>query len=310
MFLSKDFIETAEGLIFAVVAPGMEQGKVLCFLRYVNKDNSGWKKVTTEQANFFLKQHYPEYLHYSLVLDAHLHAVTTGRIIKHHQSKLRLQQIMHENQLDVVERDLFKLCGLLQQQDLDLTQMGITGSLLIGVQGHSSDIDLVCYGRTVFHQCRAITRTLIAQNQLQVLSDDDWWQSYDRRSCDLTYSEYVWHERRKINKAVINGRKFDLSFIDDLAHSEVTTYQKRGAITLQCLVIDDTHAFDYPAEFKVDHEEFDTIVSFTATYTGQAIKGEIVEVSGIVEQSQEGIRRIVVGSSREAHGEYIKVVRA
>ena len=58
MFLSKDFIETAEGLIFAVVAQGTEQGKVLCFLRYV-KDDDGWKKVSTEPANAFLAHYYP-----------------------------------------------------------------------------------------------------------------------------------------------------------------------------------------------------------------------------------------------------------
>jgi len=36
MFFAKDFIETAEGLIFALVAPGLEEGKALCFLRYVH----------------------------------------------------------------------------------------------------------------------------------------------------------------------------------------------------------------------------------------------------------------------------------
>ncbi len=309
MFLSKDFIETAEGLIFAVVEHSTEQGKALCFLRYV-KDDVGWKKVTTEPANAFLKQHHPDYLHYSPVLDAHLHAVAINRIVKHHQPKQRLQQIMQANQRDAIEHDLFQLCDLLQQHGLDLTQIGITGSILVGVQKQSSDIDLVCYGRAVFHQCRAITRELIEQGQLQELNDNDWQESYQRRSCELSFADYVWHERRKTNKAVINGRKFDLNFIDELKRSETTSYQKCGAIKLQCKVIDDTHAFDYPAEFKIDHEQFDAIVSFTATYTGQAIKGETVEVSGIVEQTQQGVKRIVVGSSREAHGEYIKVIRA
>jgi len=309
MFLSKDFIETAEGLIFAVVSQDIEQGKVLCFLRYVN-NSPGWKKVTTEPANAFLKQHYPDYLHYSPVFDAHLHAVAIDRIVIHHKPKQRLQQIMQTNQQDKIERDLFRLCGLLQQQGLDLTQIGITGSLLVGVQKQSSDIDLVCYGRDIFHQCRAITRELIEQEKLQELNANDWQQSYQRRSCDLSFADYVWHERRKTNKAVINGRKFDLNFIDELKRSEATSYQKCGVITLQCTVIDDTHAFDYPAEFKIDHEQFDAVVCFTATYTGQAIKGEVVEVSGIVEQTQQGVKRIVVGSSREAHGEYIKVIRA
>jgi len=308
MFLSKDFIETAEGLIFAVVAEGNEHGKVLCFLRYV-KDNAGWKKVSTEPANAFLANYHPVYLHYSPTLDAHLHAVAIERIIKHHQPKQRLQHIMQSDQQDAIERDLFQLCELLQQYGLDLSKVGITGSLLVGVQNKNSDIDLVCYGRAVFHQCRAITSELIEQEQLQALNDNDWQQSYQRRSCELSFADYVWHERRKNNKAVINGRKFDLNFIDDSARSESPGFQKCGAITLQCAVIDDTHAFDYPAEFKIDHEEFDAIVSFTATYTGQAVKGETVEVSGIVEQTPQGVKRIVVGSSREAHGEYIKVIR-
>jgi uncharacterized protein len=309
MFFSKDFVETAEGLIFAVVAQGEEHGKVLCFLRYV-KDNPGWKKVSTETANAFLKQHHPEYLHYSQPLDADLHAVAMERIIKHHRPKQRLRQLMQANQLDAVERDLFQLCELFRRHGLDLTQIGITGSLLVGVQKHASDIDLVCYGREVFHQCRAITRELIAQQKLQELNDQDWRESYQRRSCELSFADYVWHERRKSNKAIINGRKFDLNFIDDSLRSESMSYQKCGSIKLQCAILEDKHAFDYPAEFKIDHAEFDAIVSFTATYTGQAVKGETVEVSGVAELTPQGLKRIVVGSSREAQGEYIKVIRA
>ena len=307
MFFAKDFIETAEGLIFAVVERGLEDGKALCFLRYVLTP-SGWKKYQTVEANAFLKTNHPEYLHYSLVLDAHLHAVASERIVKHHQPKHRLQQIMQSDRRDAVERDLFRLCELFEQHGLDLAHTGVTGSILVGVQNHGSDIDLVCYGRDVFHQCRAITGKLIELEALQELNEQDWRQSYDRRSCELSFDEYVWHERRKTNKAVINGRKFDLNFIDHCASAEAVSYQKCGAITLQCRVIDDTHGFDYPARFKIDHEQVDTVVSFTATYTGQAVSGEVVEVSGVLEQTEQGVKRIVVGASREAHGEYIKVI--
>jgi predicted nucleotidyltransferase len=231
------------------------------------------------------------------------------RIVKHHQPKQHLQALMQARQHDAIESDLFQLCNLLQQGGLDLTQTGITGSLLIGAQQANSDIDLVCYGRATFHQCRNITRELIARQQLHELDDIDWQASYQRRSCDLSYSDYVWHERRKYNKAVINGRKFDLNFIDDSLKPDLARYQKGEAISLECLITDDTQGFDYPAEFKIAHEHIDAIVSFTATYTGQAFKGETVQVSGIVEQNQYGIKRIVVGSSREAHGEYIKVLR-
>lgn len=307
MFLTKDFIETAENLVFAVVADGLEQGKVLSFLRYV-QEGTERKKYASHEANHFLQQHYPEYLHYSPVLDTHLHAIPMERIVTHYQPKQSLQTILHKTRPDKVEQDLIDLCRLLQAHGLDLNQCGVTGSLLIGAQQHSSDIDLVCYDRSVFQHCRELLAKLIIRNRLQELHERDWQQSYQRRDCELSFTDYVWHEQRKLNKALINGRKFDLSLINP-CHSPASNYQKCGAMTLQAQVIDDTAAFDYPAEFKINYPQISSVVSFTATYTGQAVNGEIIEASGLVEQNAQGIKRLVVGSSREAHGEYIRVIR-
>lgn len=307
MFFPKDFIETAEGLLFAVVDPHPEQGKVLCFLRYVN-ENGHWRKLATDAANAFLMCHYPSYLHDSKVLDAKLHAVEAGRIIRHHQPKHRFQAIMQSDHHDAIERDIFVLGELLRRQGLDLSGLGVTGSLLIGVQKASSDIDLVCYGRDVFQQCRNIVRELIGQGMLQTLNDSDWQESYQRRDCSLSYEDYVWHERRKLNKALVNGRKFDLNLIDHNLLGKSKKYQKMGSITLTCRIVDDTFSFDYPAVYKIEHDTIGAIVCFTATYTGQAKTGEVVEVSGMLEQTPQGDRHIVVGSSREAAGEHIRVI--
>jgi predicted nucleotidyltransferase len=176
------------------------------------------------------------------------------------------------------------------------------------VQQPSSDIDLVCYERGVFQHCRELLRELIAQNLLQNLNEQDWQEAYQRRDCALGFADYVWHELRKFNKALINGRKFDLSLINP-CNSPSSNLQKCGSMILQAQVIDDVAAFDYPAEFKLNHPQISAVVSFTATYTGQAVNGEIVEASGLVEQNHEGFKRLVVGSSREADGEYIRVIQ-
>lgn len=305
----KDFIETAEGLVFAVVMPTVEQDKVLCFLRYLTHD-SRWKKIDTKQANAFLKQHHPQYLYYSPVLDAHLHAVPLEDIAAHHQPKQRLQQLLQSRHNDLIEADAVQLCDFLQANAVNMAQLGITGSLLIRAQHPESDIDLVCYQKQTFQNCRQVVKSLIEQGRLQNLSATDWQEAYSRRDCSLSFAEYVWHEQRKYNKAMINGRKFDVSLVNDQAPSNTETYQKCGSITLQCKVIDDSMAFDYPAEFAVDDDQIGAVVSFTATYTGQTQCGETIEVSGVLERNQHGVKRIVVGSSREAYGEYIRVIHA
>lgn len=313
-YLAKDFLETAEGLCFAVVQSGTErsndQDKILCFLRYVLQLDGGksyWRKVGTQDANSFLRTHYPEYLHYSAALDVAIHAVDCEKIQRHHRPRQRLQAILHSSCHDSVEQDLAKLCRLLQKNGLDLTKTGVTGSLLIGAQQAQSDIDLVIYDRENFHKARKITQNLITNDQLGALNDSDWQEAFVRRSCTLNLLQYVWHEQRKFNKAMINKRKFDLNYVTEEIAKPVI-YRKLGAITLQCKITDDWYSFDYPAIYAIDHAEIKSVACFIATYTGQALTGETVEISGLLEQSEQGEKRIIVGSSREALGEYIKVI--
>ncbi len=306
-YLPKDFIQTTEGLVFAVVDQGLEQDKVLCFLRYVQQGSS-WRKLGTQEANQLLAEHYPQYLFFSQVKSAALHAVNVQSILIHHQPKQRLQDLLAKKNPDIVEQDLLELCQMLLAQGVDLKSIGITGSLLIGAQNLNSDIDLVVYGREKFHQLRGLIQQLIQHCQLQQLAEQDWLESYQRRQCDLSYADYVWHEQRKYNKALINNRKFDLNLLELSSEAESSSYQKKGMILIQATVLDVQYGFDYPARFLIEHEQASEVVCYTATYTGQAEQGECIEVSGQLEVSSTGQARILVGSSREAEGEYIKVL--
>ncbi len=309
MYLAKDFIETSEGLVFAVVESGEESGKILCFLRYI-RNNENWEKLNTEQANLLLRKDYPEYLYYSQTKQAHCHAVALDKIDKHHEPRKRLKKLLLNSVTnDVVESDLVKLCNLFNKYGLDLEELGVTGSILIGAQKLSSDIDLVFYSRKMFNRARDITKKLIQHGDCFELNETQWMESFDRRSCELSFKEYIWHEKHKFNKAIINHRKIDFSFVSKTIQRETTiNYKKLEKVQLKVQIIDDTLAFDYPAEFLIQHQQISSIVSYTATYTGQAKVGEWVEVAGMLEQDNKGVKRIVVGSSREAKGEYIKVI--
>ncbi|MGY6278352.1 hypothetical protein [Methylomonas sp. MgM2] len=307
-YQAKDFIETEQGLLFAVVSDGLECGRVLCFLRYAYLSGQ-WRKLATDNANAYLNRAFPDFLHYSEVLDTYLHSVGENEIVRHYQPKSMLQQLLQEETTDPVILDLQALCELLEVNRLELDHFGVTGSLLVGMQNHGSDIDLVCYDRVTFHQARNIVQALIAKDRCQTLNDEDWLSAYQRRACDFALDDYIWHEQRKYNKAIFNQRKFDLSLLVPTPVENQRRFQKLGFISVQADVVDDHYGFDYPAEFVINHPEIERVVSFTATYIGQAKAGEQIAVAGQLEIDDRGRKRIVVGSNREAIGEYIRVLR-
>jgi predicted nucleotidyltransferase len=307
IFKVKDFIKTAENLYFAVIKAGIENKRVLCCLRYVYQQGK-WKKFDTILADLFLQQHYPHYLYYSKLIDAQVHGVAIENVIAHYQPQVRLQTLLQQPTTDQVVTDLIALCKLFVEQGLQTHQMGITGSLLINLQHSDSDIDIVFDQRDNFHYARQLIGRLISDNKLQSLTDEHWQQTFIRRGCELNFNDYLWHEQRKNNKALINHRKIDITLSQPNINNVSSRYYKQGKMVLSVKITNADASFDSPAKFLIDHPTINTIICFTATYSGQAKTGEWVEVSGQLEEDDQHQQQIIVGSSREAKGEYIRVI--
>ncbi|MEJ2454811.1 MAG: hypothetical protein P8103_11730 [Candidatus Thiodiazotropha sp.] len=304
----KDFIETAEGLIFAVVTEEPEEQRILAFLRY-RKTESGYRKLSTREANDLLKTRHSDYLYFSKTRDVTLHGVHRDRIVRHHQPRKRLQEIRGRAPIDAIEEKLQRLTNLFEAQGLDLRQMGVTGSLLIGAHKPDSDIDLVLYRREAFFETREIIKRLLADQLLEPLDESLWQDAYARRGCTLSYEEYRWHEQRKYNKAAIGQTKFDISLLTpERRQNDRLSYKKRGRLCLRTTIANDEHRFDYPIRYQLDHPSIHEAISYTATYAGQALQGEHVEIQGQLEVSSAGRLRLVIGTDRESPNEYIKVI--
>jgi hypothetical protein len=304
-----DFIETTEGLIFAIVASGLEQQRALCFLRYA-RNEQGLAKLNTEAANTLLATRFPQYLFHSATRDASLHGVPVDRIEKHFQPPERAAQLAVGGGSSVIAHRGGRLIGNLSQYEVPIEHIGVTGSLLIGAESDHSDIDLVIYGADNFERARAAIASGFADGTLTPLNDDEWREAYRRRGCDLTFEEYVWHEQRKNNKAVFEGTKFDIAWGDQSARQGSVTEnaKKLRSATIRGAVVDDSATFRFPARWQIEHPEITELFAFTPTYVGQAFVGEMIEACGIVERTADH-HRLVVGASREAAGQWIKVIR-
>jgi predicted nucleotidyltransferase len=306
-YLPRDFIETFEGLVFAVVDPRPEDGRILGFLRYVPAGGRR-RKLNTAEAEAWLETHAPGYRHVSKRLGARLHGVPLAAVRRHYRPREKVRELRGRPPRDAIERKAVRLLALLMKAGLDPETVGLTGSVLIGAQTEKSDLDFVVYGREAFFAARAAVRRAIAAGDVQALDEAAWREAYERRGCALSFGDYLRHERRKFNKGLIEGTKFDLTLWDGEPDAATGAVRKLGRRVIRATVTDALKAFDFPSVYRLDHPDVGEALSFTQTYAGQAEAGETVEIAGLLEETESGRRRIVVGSSREAPGEYIRVV--
>ncbi len=293
----RDFIEDADGWLYAVSTYDNDEN-VGCVLRYVPDEKgervhpSGmrYRKFDFEDAYAFIAHNKPWYS--NLVQRVPLHdiknvlkpEVEIPRIAKKH---LRVKKLL----------DLFRL---------PQGTIGCTGSLLCGLEDETSDIDMVVYGKHWFF-AQDLVRRGILDGKLEGLSPDMWKKVYEKRKPEIPYDQFVLHELRKWNRGQIDGTYFDILYTrsyDDLKSVPAGRGTVIGRMEIEAKVTNASLAFDSPAVYEVEHESVSRVLSFTHTYSGQALAGETIEASGICEQHGDEYW-LIVGTTREARGEYI-----
>lgn len=306
----RDYLETGDGLFFAVVSSSADDGHALTSLRYVRR-GGGFAKLATAAANGYLREHRPHYLAHSALIDAMVHRVPLADVVWTHRPDERLRDLRAGVGRDRLEQRSLRAVGALVSGGAIGDRLGLGGSLLLGAQHDESDIDLVVYGRAAFERARRALGAAVLAGELEPLDQAHWQAAWQRRGGELSLEEYVGQELRKRNKAVVEGTRVDLSLVVDRDEEvpERGPFRKLGKILLRAEVVDAEAAFDHPSRYRIRHDRVREVVSFTPTYAGQALAGETIEASGWLEEDSGGALRVVVGTSREAGGEYIKSVR-
>jgi len=307
-------VSTAEGLFFAVVDFGQEEGRIISFLRYQKIQEAEstavsplrYLKLSTSEADALLSRSYPQYHYRSERRDVSLHGVPEEAICRHWSAREGLVDLMHAKGTNRFQTTTRQAVMQLIDGGIQTKNLGISGSLLLGAQGEGSDIDLVCYHNDDFQRARQLLAD--TSGMFQPLTTADWRQSFDRRGGELTFAEYCWHEQRKHNKAIVEGIKLDIDLVVPPNETDSSHWRKKEMVRLRAQVTEDRFGFHYPARWTIDHPSIGEILCFTATYSGQAFCGETIDVAGVLECHPSGQRRVVVGHSREAENAYLKVV--
>ncbi len=293
----RDFIEDRDGWLYAVSAYDNADA-VGCVLRYVPDEKGGrihasgrrYTKFDFAEAYALVAKKKPQYaglLHrvpYSDIRRVLKPELEIGRIARDHPRVRRLL-------------DLFRLPA---------GAIGCTGSLLCGLENEDSDIDMVVYGKHWFAAQKLVEQG-IRDGKIEGLSAGMWRKVYEKRRPDIPFDQFVLHEERKYNRGQIAGTYFDILYTrsyDEIGSAPAGKGVVLGTMTIEAEVKDASLAFDSPAVYEVQHEPVARVLSFTHTYSGQALAGETIKARGVLEQ--HGTERwLIVGTTREARGEYI-----
>jgi predicted nucleotidyltransferase len=293
----RDFVITKHDWIFAVVSYDLGEEDVKCLLRYIPdergervSERGRYRKLDFHAAYEFLREHRPEYVR-------DVHVVPKGDI---------KELLRPEEQLPVIARreekvrTIYNLLG----QYIPEERIGITGSFLCGLNGETSDLDFVIYGLKNFNIVREA-------GLFSELKEEVWKEIYKKRKPELSYADFTAHEKRKRNRGAIGNTYFDILYVRDreeLKQLDMRNYERGeragyGNITAE--VTDASFSFDNPAIYEIAHPEINKVLSFTHTYAGQARAGEKIEARGVIERTKYETR-LVVGTTREAKGEWIR----
>ncbi len=301
----RDFIETNEGFLFSVVSYFPINNRYLAFLRYYpsrrgdrirKNDKIRYKKVKSTDFSFSLlekmKKHVFSYLGFKM------QGVAFDEVKKVYKPEERIKEILFSENADDVERDVADI-----YEELGVKEIGVTGSVLVKLHDKTSDIDFCIYGYKNFEKARESVENF-------PLSERDLRRVYEKRKPSIPFKKFLFHEMRKKNRGVYNNRIFDILLVrKNPIKEEFYKIRRIGKVKIEVKVLDDSKAFDYPAEYIVEGDKnVYKVVSYTHTYVGQVFSGEKAIVKGYLEEVVSSLgkyRRVIVGTSREAWDEYI-----
>ncbi len=296
----RDFLLTKDNWLFAVVDYFHKDG-IRATLRYVPDENGDrelngvrYKKYDFGPAFEFMREHRPDW-----VQDVH--------VVPESEVKQLLRPGDRIPELVESDSRVAAIVKTLDKAGLSRSSMGVTGSMVAGLQNGSSDIDFVVYGPAWFKARDAIAAAKKEEGPIEDIDEEMWQRIYRKRIPEISFEEFMLHESRKGNRGMVDGTYFDLLFTREWDQIKEPLQRGRDTVKLkiEAEVTNADFAFDNPSYYKVDHEEIDHVLSYTHTYAGQALPGEIIEARGVVEEVGD-MKRLVVGTSREPKGEWIR----
>ena len=305
-----ELIKTENHVIFDVKGLIHPPKRLIAFPRYIPSHQGTrhgqedlYNKIYSFSERFnFLKQKMPNLIVHDPVFDEVLCEVPTETVVEHYDPIEKLRLLRNSKKLDPLELKAVHLAEELKEASgIPWSSIGISGSVLVGLQSLKSDVDPVVYG---------IKDCLKAYEALEALSKDsrskfshytreELQALFDFRSKDsiMNFEDFIQVERRKAFQGMYEGTDYFIRFVKDW--NQVTEqygdvyYKNEGYSRITATIANDSEALFTPCTYEIEkvrvtegtnREPIREIVSFRGRFCKQALRNESVTAQGKIER--------------------------
>lgn len=317
-----DFVETSEGLFFDVKGFLHPRDRVIAYLRYVpdgrgNRKRAGirYRKVYSLYARAkLLRRRWPEYVYYDPHLKREVQAVPLDRVRQHYLPAQKLTELQHDRELKRSERLALDMAQTLSRQSrISISQIGVSGSILVGLQRPNSDIDLIVYGTVAARRCHSKLAQLLRERCLgfRPYGKKDLRKLYVQRGLQaaVPFETFAMHEQPKVLQGKFRDTDYFIRCVKQWGEVHENygdkEYSQIGRASVRATIDDDSESIFTPCTYKIVDVHGRAggnapaeIVSFRGRFTEQVRKGQKILARGKLEQvmDESGVsRRLVIG---------------
>ena len=319
-------VETRDGMLFTVKGVVHPPDRVVAYLRYVpdpqgerERGRDRFRRVySIADQEAALRARNISYRIDDPALGVPVDAVPWAEVVRVYDPRERLRELHSRGPSDQLETDALALAALLSEaSDAPRTALGLTGSLLLGLQTPASDIDLVVYGDP---ECRrvhaALSRLLddpssaVARPQGEELAAI---HAVHRADTPLSADDFARLQSHKVNEGRFAGRPYFIRFVKLPAEGRERYGDPRfaaaGMALVEARVTDDRDALFTPCRYSLGEvrsldgtrvDDLGEVISYRGRFAEQARVGHRVRVYGALEHEiwSDGreAMRLVVGS--------------
>ncbi len=291
--------------------------RVIAYLRYipaalVEKNTSKkrrrnyFKVYLLEEREKELKKRFPWYLYPSKCMGGTIQAVPYEKILRIHDPTERFQKFAQSSssELDPLSKCCLDLGrAIYSGAKIPLANMGVSGSVLVGLHTTHSDIDLVVYGskegRRVYEQMTQIFAQTKRIEGLTFYREQELRELYRFRSLStpISFKDFVRVESKKVLQGMYKGYNFYIRLVckpeDTGLNFGDQCFQDCGDIELKARIANDTGRFFTPCKYEIKDAIFlsrpihklniTEITSFRGRFCEAARIGDQVRVRGKLE---------------------------